>query len=137
MYTLFIYLQFSPSLHFCHNGAFTCYVMLHGILTLIQCFLASPAICNPPKNTLGTNGGGLTRSDLFEVRPGPLLMLPSFYLYWTKGNIDDKAKQLLWTLKYLNGNFSNIYFCPDSIFLDRINFLPIHSFHVHPTGVKC
>ncbi len=25
--------------------------------------LASPAICNPAKNTLGTNGGGLTRSD--------------------------------------------------------------------------
>ncbi len=29
----------------------------------IQCFLASPAIFNPAKNTLGTNGGRLTRFD--------------------------------------------------------------------------
>ena len=35
----------------------------------IQTSLANPAIHNPPKNSSGTNGGGLTRSDCICFLP--------------------------------------------------------------------
>ena len=34
---------------------------------VIQGSMASPAISNPAKNSIGTNGGGLTRSDCTYV----------------------------------------------------------------------
>ncbi len=33
----------------------------------VQVSLANPDISNPPKNSLGTNGGGLTRSDCISL----------------------------------------------------------------------
>ncbi len=84
---------------------------------MAQTSMGNPAVFNPPKNTPGTNGGGLTRSDC---------MLDIY------GSLTHSLVTYKWVVVELRSEGINVRFLAEQSTLGRV----VDPWHTHPLGQK-